>query len=90
MPFGRADSHRLASCASRGSSRCGIVTLSKLGSFQPNVRHRWKIRLLVQVHDLETFGAKYGNSCLEEYEIKCFRRQEEVSINPEPLRFGGA
>lgn len=32
----------------------------------------WKTRLLVQVHDLKTFGTKYGHSCLEEYEIECF------------------
>ena len=31
-----------------------------------------RMRLLVQVHDLETFGTKYGHSCLEEYEIECF------------------
>jgi hypothetical protein len=91
MPFGRADSQRLASCASRGSSRCGMVTLSKLNSFQPKAPTvDWKTRSLVQVHNLETFGTQYGHSCLEEYEIERFRWQEEISVNPEPFRLGRA
>ena len=46
--------------------------------------------LLVKVHDLESFCAEDGYSSLEENDVERVRGQEEVPVDPEPLRFGRA
>lgn len=87
MAKGFEVSHFRCSSASAGRSRtfCG----SKTG-IDPPLRLKSSakptgLNSLGEVHDLEAFGADYGELVFQEVYIERFCRNEEVLVQPEPF-----
>ena len=58
---------------------------------QQRILNHWsKEYALVEVHDLETLGTQNSDAGFEEDKVERLRRQEEVSVDSEPVRFGRA